>query len=57
MSNTLSRTERYRALAEERRRVSATFLSIEIRNHFRRMSKHYSSLADAEELGRLAYRH
>jgi hypothetical protein len=57
MANTLSRAERCHTLAEQCRRVSATLSSIEMRNHLRRMSNHYSSLAAAEELGRLAYRH
>jgi hypothetical protein len=31
--------------------------STEMRNHYSRMSKHYSTLAEAEELGTLAYDH
>jgi hypothetical protein len=57
MSNTLSRIERCRTLAEECRRVAAKYPSTEMGNHYRRMAEHYSSLADAEELGGLAYGH
>ena len=53
--NILSRAERCRDLAEECRRVAALYPSTEMSNHYRRMAEHYSSLADAEELGRLAY--
>jgi hypothetical protein len=31
--------------------------STEMGNHYRRMAEHYSSLAEAEELGGLAYGH
>jgi hypothetical protein len=57
MSNTLSRAERCRAFAEECRRIAALFPSTEVANHYRRMAEHYGSLADAEELGGLAYGH
>lgn len=47
--NELYRVERCRDLAEEYRRISAMCTSAEMRNHYSRMSKHYSTLADAEE--------
>jgi hypothetical protein len=53
----LSRGERCRDLAEECRRVAATYPSAEIANHYRRMAEHYGSLADAEELRRPAHGH
>jgi hypothetical protein len=55
MLNILSRAERCRDLAEECRRVAAMYPSTELASHYRRMAEHYSSLADAEELSRLAY--
>jgi hypothetical protein len=55
MLNVLSRAERCRDLAEECRHVAAMYPSTEIANHYRRMAEHYSSLADAEEFGKLAY--
>jgi hypothetical protein len=57
MLNILSRVERCRDLAEECHHVAAMYPSTEMANHYRRMAEHYSSLADAEELGRLAYGH
>jgi hypothetical protein len=54
MLDVLSRAERCRDLAEEYRRVAAMCPSTEMANHYRRMAERYSSLADAEELGRLA---
>jgi hypothetical protein len=50
-----SRAERCRDLAKECRNVAATYPLTEMGNHYRRMAEHYSSLADAEELGTLAY--
>jgi hypothetical protein len=45
-------------LAEECRRIAAICApSTEMRNHYSRMAEHYSSLAEAEELGTLAYGH
>jgi DICT domain-containing protein len=56
MSNPLYRAERYRNLAEECHAIAALCTpSTEIRAHYSRMVQHYSSLADAEELGMLAY--
>lgn len=54
MQNALNhRAERYRALAEGCRRLAEIGLSSETQDHFSRMAKHYSSLADAEERGLL----
>ncbi len=58
MSNRLYRAERCRDLAEECHAIAALCVpSTEMRNHYSRMSKHYSTLAEAEELGTLAYDH
>jgi hypothetical protein len=53
MQDALKRAERYRALAEGCRRLAAIGISTETRDHFLRMAEHYSSLAQAEELGML----
>ncbi len=55
MLDTLNRAERYRELAEGCRDLAAIGFSAETRNHYVRMAEHYSSLADAEEQGALAY--
>ena len=57
MSNELYRAERCRDLAEEYRRIAAMCASIEMRDHYSRMAEHYSTLAEAEELGKLVYGH
>jgi hypothetical protein len=58
MSNPLYRAERCRDLAEECRAIAALCApSTEMRIHYSRMSEHYRSLAEAEELGTLAYCH
>jgi hypothetical protein len=49
--------ERCRDLAQECRRVAALCVSAEMRNHYSRMAEHYSTLAEAEELGKLVYGH
>ncbi len=53
----LNRAERARDLAEECRRVAAMCSSTEMGNHCRLMAEHYNTLAEAEELGVLAYGH
>jgi hypothetical protein len=58
MSNPLYRAERCRDLANEYRAIAALCTpSTEIRAHYSRMAQHYSSLAEAEELGMLAFGH
>ncbi len=58
MSDALNRAERCRDLAEEcRRNVAAMCGSTEMGNHYRRMAEHYTTLAEAEDLGTLAYGH
>jgi hypothetical protein len=54
----IDRAERCRDLAEEYHAIAALcVLSTEMRNHYSRISKHYSTLAEAEELRTLAYDH
>jgi hypothetical protein len=56
MSNPLYRAELCRDLANECRAIAALRTpSSEIRADYSRMAQHYSSLAEAEELGMLAY--
>jgi hypothetical protein len=56
MSNPLYRAERCRDLAQECRAIAALCSpSTEMRTHYSRMSEHYGALAEAEELGSLAY--
>jgi hypothetical protein len=56
MSYPLYRAERCRDLARECRAIAALFaLSTEMRTYYSRMSEHYTTLAEAEELGTLAY--
>jgi hypothetical protein len=57
MSNAFDRAECCHKLAEECRRLSRMCCSIEMQIHYARMSEHYSTLADAELLGGLAYEH
>ncbi len=47
MPDAQNQAERYRDLAEEYRRLTATSSSTEMRDRYRRMAEHYSSLADA----------
>ena len=55
MSNPLHRAERCRDLAEECRAIAALSApSSEMRDHYSRMSAHYTTLAEAEELDVLA---
>jgi hypothetical protein len=51
----LNRAERYRDLAEGCRRLAAIGFSTETQSHYLRMAEHYSSLAEAEELGTQAH--
>jgi hypothetical protein len=53
VQDALNRAERYRALAEGCRRLAAIGISTETVDHFLRMAEHYTSLAEAEEQGRL----
>jgi dihydrodipicolinate synthase/N-acetylneuraminate lyase len=56
MPNPLYRAQRCRDLAEECRAIAALCApSTEIRAHYSRMAQHYGALAEAEELGILAY--
>jgi hypothetical protein len=55
MSIALYRAERYRDFAEECGRVAARCTSTELRRHYSLLSEHYSTLAETEELGALAY--
>jgi hypothetical protein len=55
MSNALYRAERCRDLAEECRRVAALCTSTEMRSHCSLLAEHYSTLAETEEPGALAY--
>jgi hypothetical protein len=55
MANPLYRAERCRDLAEEYRAIAALCgPSIEMRNHYSRMSEHYRLLAEAKEPAELA---
>jgi hypothetical protein len=49
MLDELYRAERCRDLAEEYRRVAALCASIEMRNHYSRISERYSKLAETQE--------
>jgi hypothetical protein len=55
MSNPLYRAEHCRDLAQECRAIVLCAPSSEMRDHYSRMSAHYTTLAEAEELGMLAY--
>ena len=55
MSDALYRAERCRDLAEEFRHLSQMCTSTEMRDHYSQMAQHYSSLAEAKDLGILAY--
>jgi dihydrodipicolinate synthase/N-acetylneuraminate lyase len=56
MPNPLRRAQHCLDLAEECRAIAALCgPSIEVRAHYSRMAQHYDSLAQAEELGMLAY--
>jgi hypothetical protein len=48
MLDALNRTERYRELAEECRRLAATSLSTQMRTRYSRMAEDYSKLALVE---------
>jgi len=51
MLDAWNRAEHYRDLADECRRLAATSLSSQLRNHFSQMADQYGMLAEAEELG------
>ena len=55
MSNGLKRAEHYRDLAKRYIRLAAISSSIENRNHYLRIAKHYSTLPGAEELRTLGH--
>jgi hypothetical protein len=56
MSNSLYRAQRCRDLAEKCHAIAALCNpSTEMRTHYSRMSVHYRSPGEAEELGALAY--
>ena len=55
MSSAFYRAERCRDLAEECRNVAALCTSTEMRRHYSLLSNRYSTLAETEELGALAY--
>jgi hypothetical protein len=55
MSNAFDRAECSHEWAEECRRLSGMCRSTEMQIHYSRMSEHYTTLADAELLGGLAY--
>ncbi len=57
MLDAWNRAEHYRDLADECRRLAATSLSSQLRNRFSQMADQYGMLAEAEELGTLAYYH
>ncbi len=57
MLDAWNRAEHYRDLAEECRRLATTSLSSQLRNRFSQMADQYGMLAEAEELGTLAYCH
>ena len=57
MFNTLNQAERYRDLAQEYRRLAAFSFSTQMQHHYFQMAEHYSTLAEAEELGKLVYGH
>jgi len=53
ISDAIYRAERYRDLAEECRRIATFSITTKMRKHYSRMSVHYGTQADAEELGAL----
>jgi hypothetical protein len=55
MSNAFDRAERCHEWAEECRRLSRMCRSTEMKIHYLRVSEHYTTLADAELAGGLAY--
>ena len=57
MSEALKRAKTYRYLAKEYCRLAAIDSSTETRNHYLQMAEHYSSSAEAKNLGILAYGH
>jgi hypothetical protein len=50
-----NRAEHFRDLAEECRRLAATSFSAQMRTRYSQMADQYGLLAEAEELGTLAY--
>ncbi len=55
MSNAWKRAERYRDLAEQCRRLATFRFSTQMRNRYSQMADESGLLAEAEELGTLAY--
>jgi len=55
MLDAWNRAEHFRDLAEECRRLAATSLSTQMRTRYSQMADQYGLLAEAEELGTLAY--
>ncbi len=51
MLNALNQAERYRDLAEGCRRLAAFSFSSQMQNHYFQMAEHYTTLAEAIELG------
>jgi hypothetical protein len=57
MPDAQNQAERYRHLAEEYRRLTATSSSTEMRGRYRRMAEHYSSLAEVAAAEASVQRH
>jgi len=55
MFNTLNQAERYRDLAQEYRRLAAFSFSTQMQHHYFQMAEHYSTQAEAIELGAPRY--
>jgi hypothetical protein len=55
MLNPLNQAERYRDLAEGCRRLGAFSFSTQMQNHYFQMVEHYTTLAEAVELGAPTY--
>jgi hypothetical protein len=55
MLNALNQAERYRDLAEGCRRLAAFSFSSQMQNHYFQMAEHYTTLAEAVELGAPTY--
>ena len=55
MLNALNQAERYCDLAEACRRLAAISFSTQMQNHYCQMAEHYSTLAEAAELGAPTY--
>ena len=55
MLNVWNRAEHYRDLAAECRRLAAFSFSTQMQNHYFQMAEHYTTLAEAVELGAPTY--